>query len=150
MPTYILRYSNLKFTKKQKLKIAKGITNTHKEVTGANTYFAQVIFHQNSKNSHYMGGKVVNSKEIFLNGQIRGGRSKKVKKNLIYKLRLNLIKEINVKKDNLWIYLEDLPTNQTIEYGEILPKSGKERSWFNSLPRNLKKRLSKIERNNEN
>ena len=46
--------------------------------------------------------------------------------------------------------LEDLPPNQMIEYGEILPKSGKERSWFNSLPRNLKKRLSKIERNNEN
>jgi adenylyl- and sulfurtransferase ThiI len=33
-----------------------------------------------------------------------------------------------------------------IEYGEILPKSGKEKKWFNSLSINLKKRLKRLEK----
>jgi len=39
-----------------------------------------------------MGGKLVKTKEIFLNGQIRSGRSAKVKKQLILGLRKILIK----------------------------------------------------------
>ena len=33
-----------------------------------------------------------------------------------------------------------------IEYGEVLPKSGQEKKWFNSLSSNLRKRLKKMER----
>ena len=36
--------------------------------------------------------------------------------------------------------------NQMIEYGEILPKSGQEKKWFNSLTLSLRKRLKKIEK----
>ncbi len=73
MPTYILKYSNLNLSTNQKKKIAEGITKVHSNETGANNYFAQVIFKKNDKNSHFMGGKLVNGKEIFLNGQIRSG-----------------------------------------------------------------------------
>ena len=40
-------------------------------------------------------------------------------------------------------YLEDLLPDQMIEYGEILPKSGQEKKWFNSLSPSLRKRLKK-------
>ena len=33
-----------------------------------------------------------------------------------------------------------------IEYGEILPKSGEEINWFNSLAKSLQKKLKKIDR----
>jgi phenylpyruvate tautomerase PptA (4-oxalocrotonate tautomerase family) len=146
MPTYIVKYSNFKLSPKEKKLIANGITKTHSKCTGANTFFAQVIFQKNEKNSHYMGGKLVKNKEIFLNGQIRSGRTSQVKKKLILKLREVLIKSTKLNKDFIWVYLEDLPSQQMIEYGEILPKSGKEKQWFKLLPNDLKKRLVELEK----
>ena len=93
-----------------------------------------------------MGGKLVKTKEIFLNGQIRSGRTAKVKKQLISGLRKILIKNTNLRKENVWVYLEDLLPDQMIEYGEVLPKSGQEKKWFNSLTPRLKKRLKKMEK----
>ena len=146
MPTYTVKYSNFKLTPKQKKFIADGITKTHSKFTGANTFFAQVIFQKNENKSHFIGGKLVRNKEIFLNGQIRAGRTSTIKKNLILGLREVLIKNTKLKSDCLWVYLEDLPPQQMIEYGEILPKSGEEKKWFKSLSTSLKKRLKSLEK----
>ena len=146
MPTYTVKYSNFNLSQKQKNSLANDISNIHSKYTGANTFFAQVIFQKNEKNSHFMGGKLVRAKEIFLNGQIRSGRTLKVKRKLILGLRKILIKNTNLKKDSVWVYLEDLMPDQMIEYGEVLPKSGQEKKWFNSLSSSLKKRLKKMEK----
>ena len=146
MPTYIVKYSNFNLSQKQKNSLAREISNTHSKFTGANTFFAQVIFQKNEKNSHFMGGKLVKTKEIFLNGQIRSGRTSKVKKRLILSLRKILIKNTKLRSDFVWVYLEDLLPDQMIEYGKVLPKSGQEKKWFNSLTLSLKKRLKKMEK----
>ena len=44
------------------------------------------------------------------------------------------------------MYLEDLLPDQMIEYGEVLPKSGQEKKWFNSLNQSLRERLRKMEK----
>ena len=144
MPTYIVKTSNIKLDTMQKKKIAKGITETHSRTTGADSYFAQVIFEENKKNNHYMGGKIAKDKQIFLHGEIRIGRTSEVKNKLIISLRNNIMKNSGVKKDNTWVYLLDLSPEQMIEYGEILPKSGRENIWFNSLSKPLQKKLKKI------
>ena len=146
MPTYTVKYSNFTISPKQKKFIANGITKTHSKFTGANTFFAQVIFNKNDNSSHFMGGKIVKNKEIFLNGQIRAGRTSVIKKKLILGLREVLIKNTKLKKDFVWVYLGDLPSQQMIEYGEILPKSGEEKKWFKSLSISLRKRLKRLEK----
>ena len=146
MPTYTVKYSNINLSQKQKNSIANDISNTHRKFTGANTFFAQVIFQKNEKKSHFMGGKIVKTKEIFLNGQIRAGRTFKVKKQLILGLREILIKNTKLRSDFVWVYLEDLLPDQMIEYGEVLPKSGQEKKWFNSLTPSLRKKLRKLEK----
>ena len=146
MPTYTVKYSNFNLSQKQKNSIADDISNTHSKYTGANTFFAQVIFQKNEKNAHFMGSKLVKTKEIFLNGQIRAGRTLKVKKKLILGLRKILIKNTKLRSDFVWVYLEDLLPDQMIEYGEVLPKSGQEKKWFNSLTPSLRKRLRKMEK----
>ena len=146
MPTYIVKFSNFNLSQKQKNLIASDITKTHSKYTGANTFFAQVIFQKNEKNAHYMGGKLIKTKEIFLNGQIRAGRTSKVKKQLILGLKRILIKNTNLRGDFVWVYLQDLLPDQMVEYGEVLPKSGQEKKWLNSLTPKLKNRLKKIEK----
>ena len=146
MPTYTVKYSNFKLSLKRKKLIANGITKTHSKFTGANTFFAQVIFEKNENSSHFMGGKLVKNKEIFLNGQIRAGRTLIIKKKLILGLREVLTQNTKLKKDFVWVYLEDLPPEQMIEYGEILPKSGEEKKWFKSLSVSLRKRLKRLEK----
>ena len=79
MPTYTVTNSNFKLNTKKRNNIAKGITKVHNKITGANTYFAQVIFNRTKDNNHFMGGKKVKEPQIFLHGQIRAGRTSKVK-----------------------------------------------------------------------
>ena len=49
MPTYSVNTSNLRLKKNQKKRIAKGITDIHSKITGANNYFAQVLFNETKK-----------------------------------------------------------------------------------------------------
>jgi len=145
MPTYTVKTSNIKFNNKKKNQIARAITKVHNKITGANSYFAQVIFVDNKKGNHFMGGKIIKEKQIFLYGQIRAGRTNKVKNKLIITLRDAIIKNSDIKKDCVWVYLLELTPAQMIEYGEVLPQSGKEAEWFNSLPNSLQKKLKKID-----
>tara|TARA_B110000003_G_C16307984_1_gene401556 strand:+ start:70 stop:510 length:441 start_codon:yes stop_codon:yes gene_type:complete len=141
MPTYTVTNSNFTLKSKQKNDIAKGITKIHSRVTGANTYFAQVIFNKTNNNDHFMGGKKVKEPQIFLHGQIRAGRSSKIKKKLILGLRDIIIKKTKLDISQVWVYIVDLTPSQMIEYGAILPESGKETKWFNNLAPKLKKKL---------
>ena len=144
MPTYTVTNSNFNLTSKQKKNLAEGITKVHNVVTGANTYFAQVIFNKTKKNNHFMGGKKVREPSIFLLGQIRAGRPKKTKDKLISDLRDIVIENSKLNETQIWVYILDLPPSQMIEYGEVLPESGKEKLWFSKLSEKLKKKLSKI------
>ena len=145
MPTYTVTNSNFNLSSIQQTKLAKGITKVHNIVTGANTYFAQVIFNKTKKNNHFMGGKKVKEPSLFLHGQIRAGRPKKTKDKLINDLKEILVRNSKLDETQVWVYIVDLPPSQMIEYGAVLPESGKENEWFNNLPNKLKDKLSKME-----
>ena len=147
MPTYTVTHSNFKLQTKTKVQIAKGITRVHNLVTGANTYFAQVIFNKTKNNDHYMGGKKVREPQLFLHGQIRSGRSAKIKKKLILDLKNTLIKNSKLNETQIWVYIIDLTPSQMIEYGAILPESGGEAKWFKGLSPMLRRKLKKMETN---
>ena len=146
MPTYTFTNSNFNLSSKQQKNLAEGITKVHNVVTGANTYFAQVIFNKTKKNNHFMGGKKVKEPSIFLLGQIRAGRPKETKDKLISDLRDVITKNSKLDETQVWVYIVDLPPSQMIEYGAVLPESGKEKEWFSGLSGKLKKKLSKIEK----
>ena len=145
MPTYTVTNSNFYISIKQQKKLAEGITKVHNIVTGANTYFAQVIFNKTKKNNHFMGGKIVKEPSLFLLGQIRSGRSKEIKDKLISDLKDVLVKNSNLDETQVWVYINDLPPSQMIEYGAVLPESGKEKEWFSNLSPKLRKKLSALE-----
>ena len=139
MPTYTVTNSNFNLTTKQQKNLAQGITKVHNIVTGANTYFAQVIVNKIKQDNHFMGGKKVKEPSLFLLGQIRAGRPKKIKDKLILDLKNILVKNSNLDETQVWVYIVDLPPSQMIEYGAVLPESGKESEWFNNLSGKLKR-----------
>ena len=146
MPTYTVTNSNFNLTTKQQKDLEQGITKVHNVITGANTYFAQVIFNKTKKNNHFMGGKKVKGSSLFLLGQIRAGRPKKTKDRLISDLKNILVKKTKLDETQVWVYIVDLPPSQMIEYGAVLPESGKELQWFKGLSNKLKKKLSQMEK----
>ena len=146
MPTYTVTNLNFNLTNKQQKDLAQGITKVHNVITGANTYFAQVIFNKTKKNNHFMGGKKVKEPSLFLLGQIRAGRPKKIKDRLISDLKNILVKKTKLDETQVWVYIVDLPPSQMIEYGAVLPESGKELQWFKGLSNKLKKKLSQMEK----
>ena len=145
MPTYTVTNSNFNLTSKEQKKIAEGITKIHNIVTGANTYFAQVIFNKTKKNNHFMGGKKVKEPSLFLLGQIRAGRPKETKDKLISELKDILVQNSELDETQVWVYIIDLPPSQMIEYGAVLPDSGKEKEWCSNLSQKLRKKLSALE-----
>ena len=146
MPTYTVTNSNFNLSSKQQKNLAEGITKVHNVVTGANTCFAQVIFNKTKKNNHFMGGKKIKEPSLFLLGQIRAGRSKEVKDKLIADLKDVLVSNSKLDETQIWVYIIDLPPSQMIEYGSVLPESGKEKQWFVGLSNKLKKKLSDLEK----
>ena len=144
MPTYNVYTSNLALTNFQKNKIAAEISQHHEAATGADSFFAQIIFHKIEDNNHFLGSKKVIAKQIFLHGEIREGRSDKIKNKLLVGLRDVLINFSGVDKENIWVYIIDLKPEQMIEYGEILPKPGDESIWFESLSAKLQNSLKNL------
>ncbi len=126
MPTYFVNLSNIKLSKIIKEKIAKKITKIHNKATGANKYFAQVIFNDNKRGNHFMGVKMVSKSEVFIYGHIRSGRTTKVKNKLITGLREIIKKNTRLKKDNIWVYILDLKPSQMIEYADLFLLAEKE------------------------
>ena len=145
MPTYTVTHSALGLDLDQRKQIANGITEVHNRVTGANKYFAQVIFNEKSRGSHFMGGKIISESQLFLHGEIRAGRTEEVKRQLILELRDVLVRFSGLDQSNVWVYILDLAPDQMIEYGEILPQSGRENEWYSNLSPELKEKLSRLD-----
>ena len=103
------------------------------------------MFRETKKNNHFMGGKLVKDEQIYLHGQIRAGRPKEIKDELIDQLKKLLAKETALDQSSVWVYIVDLEPSQMVEYGEVLPESGQEKAWFDNLPDKLKKKLQSLE-----
>ena len=67
-------------------------------------------------------------------------------KKLIKDLKDVMVKNSKLDETLVWVYINDLPPSQMIEYGTVLPDSGKEKEWFANLPVKLKKKLAAIEK----
>jgi phenylpyruvate tautomerase PptA (4-oxalocrotonate tautomerase family) len=134
MPTYIVSAASDRFSADVKQRIAEDITRIHNEATGAQGFFAQVVFNDVPKGNHFVGGSPLRSEQIFVHGHIRAGRSPERKRELLEGIVDAVSKTTSVAKRFIWAYLSELPPAQMVEYGHVLPEPGSENSWLSSLP----------------
>lgn len=141
MATYSIHYAGFSLTTHQKFTLAQSITKIHANVTGADAYFAQVIFKQLDQHDCFIGGVLLDEPHIFMVGQIRFGRSDQIKKQLLVELEIAIQKASQLASHHIWAYIEELSPDQMIEYGQILPGVGSERAWFTTLPVAIQEKL---------
>jgi len=134
MPTYIVSAASGRLSADAKQRIAEEITRIHNETTGAQSFFAQVIFNEVPQGNHFVGGSPLRSEQIFVHGHIREGRSAEVKRELLEGIVDAVSKAASVAPRYVWAYISDLPPAQMSEYGHVLPEPGSEKNWLSSLP----------------
>ena len=142
MPTYQITVKENLLSDEQKDKIVEFITKTHSEITGAPNYYVQIIFHE-SNERRYVAGKLSDS-QIWIYGDIRSGRPTEKRCLLINKFVEGVSKITNVSTTDVWVFLNNLEGSDISEWGVILPESGGESEWFNSLPKELQEKLTAL------
>jgi len=141
MATYSVYFAGISLTTHQKFTIAQAITKIHADVTGADAYFAQVIFKQLDQHDCFIGGVLLDEPHIFLSGQIRLGRTAQLKKQLLVELEIAIQRASKLASHHIWAYIDELAPDQMIEYGQLLPEVGSENAWFVTLPASIQEKL---------
>jgi phenylpyruvate tautomerase PptA (4-oxalocrotonate tautomerase family) len=134
MPTYTVTVPRGQLSALQKSRIAQEITRVHSETTGAPSYFAQVIFSEIDEGNYFVGGSPLAHRQVFVHGQIRGGRTAENKSALISSLLDAVASAASVPRTSVWIYIVDLQARQMVEFGHVLPEPGGEQAWTAALP----------------
>lgn len=145
MATYSVYFAGISLSTHQKYMMAQAITKIHAEVTGAEAYFAQVIFKQLDVHDFFIGGVLLDEPHLFLSGQIRSGRSEQVIKQLLVELEISLQRTSGLASHQIWAYIDEVKPSQMIEYGQILPSVGADKVWFSTLPANIQRRLTYLD-----
>ena len=132
MPTYTVS-ANLALTARQEADIAAAITRSHHEATGAPAFFAQVIFNEITAGKHHIGGKAYSAPHLFVQGLIRAGRSADAKAALIKDIAAKVQVIAGIASDDIWVYIQEIPAPQMIEFGRVLPEPGAEEVWRKAM-----------------
>lgn len=134
MPTYTVSCQSGRLSAAQKGLVAAEITRVHKEQTGAQSFFAQVVFCEIPEGNHFVGGAPLSTDHIFVHGQIRAGRDAATKRALLEHLLAAVSAAAACDRICTWVYVVEIPAAQMAEYGHILPEPGDESGWMARLP----------------
>jgi phenylpyruvate tautomerase PptA (4-oxalocrotonate tautomerase family) len=144
MPSYVVTCAEGRLTGSQKSQIAAAVTRVHGDATGAPYYFVRLTFNEVKPGNYFLGGTQLEGDEVFVHGTIREGRPKDMKDGLMARLAADIAIASQMKPNSVWVYLSELPPNQMIEFGRVLPLHGKEAEWSAALPAGEKARLENI------
>ncbi|MGN6388766.1 MAG: tautomerase family protein [Burkholderiaceae bacterium] len=144
MPTYRCTTPAGLLDAQQKAAIAREITRIHNAVTGAASFFAQVIFDEVAPGSYFVGGAPLAGEQVFVHGHIRGGRSAVDLKRLLKEMIDGVASASGLPRRAVWVYVTELPPARMAEYGYVLPEPGDEQDWLDSLPAEDRERMLRV------
>jgi phenylpyruvate tautomerase PptA (4-oxalocrotonate tautomerase family) len=144
MPTYIVRSTLTDLNATTKQRIAQAITTAHAEITGANTYFAQVVFDHAPGEDWFIGGVPLRGDSVFIHGHVRSGRTDDQKRTLVERLVRDVSIASGLPTQGIWVYLSEIRPSLMAEFGHVLPEPGEEAAWFDALPEDDRRMLAAI------
>jgi phenylpyruvate tautomerase PptA (4-oxalocrotonate tautomerase family) len=144
MPTYVCSTSAGRLTSAQRVSIAQFITTIHAEEGRAPRYFVQVLFNELQAECHFIGGQPAPEGLIWIRADIRSGRTDEQKKAIMERIAADISATAKVGREDVWVYLSDIPAAAVLEFGHVLPPPGREDEWFASMPKALRDRLQTL------
>ena len=144
MPTYVCSTAAGRLTSAQRAEIATAITTIHAEEGRAPRYFVQVLFNDVPPDSHFIGGQPAPEGLIWVRADIRSGRTDDQKKAIMERIANDISASAKVGREDVWVYISDIPATGVLEFGQVLPQPGQEDAWFASMPEELQTRLKAL------
>jgi phenylpyruvate tautomerase PptA (4-oxalocrotonate tautomerase family) len=149
MPTYVCSVLENSVDDRQKDAIAEAIARIHSEETGAPIFFSQIVIEEKKPTDRYLGPTRA-SGQIWIRGDIRGGRTEKQRTQMMLRMMEEVGRITGVKNEEIWVYVCNLAPTDMVEYGHVLPRPGEETAWFDALPKSLQDRMRKLGTTREN
>ena len=139
MPAYTVTAPVGQLSSIQKQRLAMEITRVHCDVTGAPSYFVQVIFNDVPQGNYFRGGRVLEgSHNVYVHGRIRAGRDSDTKERLLLDLLRAVTEAAEIDSTHVQVYLVEVPAQQIVEFGRILPLPGEEDAWWQAMPASVR------------
>jgi phenylpyruvate tautomerase PptA (4-oxalocrotonate tautomerase family) len=130
MPVYTWTAQEGTFSEGQKKALAKAVTDTHCDATGAPRSFVRVIFNTYPAGSGFLGETPAAGVSLLC--QIRAGRTIETKHSMMKQLNDAAVTIGGISSDALAIILEEIPPGHGMEFGAILPDANpeQEKQWL--------------------
>jgi hypothetical protein len=93
-----------------------------------------------------MGGKPLDADHVFVHGQIRDGRTAEAKTRLLLGMMEVTAAVAEIPRNQVGVYIVDVPAKQIAEYGAPLPGPGEEAAWTAALPADVRRRMEAVGR----
>jgi phenylpyruvate tautomerase PptA (4-oxalocrotonate tautomerase family) len=124
MPVYEFIAPTGAATLGHKAEIARAVTRVHSEITGAPARYVHCAFVEAAPGSMFVDGEETTSPRMM--GLIRSGRSEELRGRLIHGIADAWSEITGDSKDELSIFLHEVPGANCFEYGSILPEAGQD------------------------
>lgn len=124
MPLYTAITEDGFISDKTKTKMAAEITRIHTEVMKVPRNFVRVIFFSYPKGGGFTGGD--QAPTAALNCILRSGHTAEEKVKVLQQLWAMFQNLTGIATDQLAISLEEIPSNNAMELGKIMPAVGRE------------------------
>lgn len=68
-----------------------------------------------------------------MHGLIRAGRGVDAKSDLVEDITKKIFEIAGLGPEDVWVYLQDIPAAQMVEFGRVLPEPGAEEEWLQGV-----------------
>lgn len=145
MPTYVCWTRAGRLSPEQRSRIVTAITDAHHDIARGPRYFVQVIFNDLEPGRHFIAGAEADPDHVWVRADIRAGRSPEQKTALMARIMDALCTITGAARENVWIYISDIPGPSVVEFGHPLPEPGGEEAWLARMPPALRERLRALQ-----
>ena len=108
--------------------IAKEITRIHTEATGALEMFVNVLFDETQEGRYFVSGQRSGHSIVF--AAIRQGRTVEIRQAMLTELSQMWTRLTGQPEGEVVVTFTEVPAENIIEAGVILPEPGDEQAWL--------------------
>ena len=102
------------------------------------------MFNPGPAGAHFIGGKPASEGQVWVRGDIRAGRTQDQKNRMLERMVQEVSAVTGSGAEEIYVYLNDVPAGNIVEWGRVLPEPGGEEAWRSTLPQTVSEKMHMI------